>query len=97
MTQAVGDRLSESNTHSNLSKLALQRGEPASALAHYRILASSADERRSGLLADAYRELQSRASSIPNASLRESFLTRIPENRQIVAAWEAEHGGRNTR
>ncbi len=64
-------------------------------LSAYRVLASAADERRCGLLADAYRELQSRAASITDAALRESFLTRIPENRQIAAAWEAECGRRN--
>ena len=65
-------------------------------LSAYRVLASGADKRRSGVLVDAYRELQSRASSITDATLRESFLTRIPENRQIIASWEAEHGRRNT-
>jgi hypothetical protein len=36
--------------------------------------------------------LQSKAGTINDAALRESFLTQIEEHREIVAAWQGERG-----
>lgn len=57
-------------------------------LSAYRILERGADGRRSRLLEDAYRNVQSAAAAIADARLRENFLTRVAENREIIAAWQ---------
>ena len=40
------------------------------------------------VLDDAYRELQAQAALISDPGLRECFLTRIAENRDIAQAWQ---------
>ena len=53
----------------------------------YDVLRRVADRRAAAVLADAYRDLQAQASLISDSRLRECFLTRIPENRDIAQAW----------
>ena len=58
------------------------------------MLARAADPRAGELLASAHAELQARAATITDAALRESFLSNVPQHREIVAAWAALTGGR---
>ena len=53
----------------------------------YQVLARAGDKRAPPLLGLTYRTLQARAASLPDADMRADFLTRIPENREITAAW----------
>ena len=53
----------------------------------YQALARAGDPRAAGSLATSHSELQARAATITDATLRESFLNEIPEHREIVAAW----------
>jgi len=49
-----------------------------------------AEDPRAGIaLFEAHRALMHEADAITDAALRRSFLTLIPENREIVALWEA--------
>ena len=54
----------------------------------YQVLASAGDPRAPSLLDRAHALLQSRAATIDDPALRASFLTQIPEHREIVAAWK---------
>jgi hypothetical protein len=54
------------------------------------VLAGAGALRAAEVLAIAHAELQVRAASITDVSLRHCFLTKIPANRAIVAAWEAQ-------
>ena len=67
----------------------------------HQVLAAAGDARAPAPLASAHALLQSRAAMINDPELRESFLTQIPEHREIVAAWKesrerdaATRGGR---
>lgn len=51
----------------------------------HRVLAAAGDPRASALLERAHALLQSRAATINDPALRESFLTQIPEHREILA------------
>jgi class 3 adenylate cyclase/tetratricopeptide (TPR) repeat protein len=53
------------------------------------VLQRAGDPRASGLLASAHTELQDRAATITDATLRHRFLNDIPEHREIVATWTA--------
>ena len=55
----------------------------------HRLLAQAGDPRAPGLLADAQAELQARAATISDATLRASFLANVPHHRAIAAAWTA--------
>ncbi len=69
---------SEGETHNMLIRLTCHRA-----------LLAAGDESADEVLAGAHAALQHRASSIGDAALRQSFLFSVPENRAIVAAWEA--------
>ena len=56
----------------------------------YRVLAQASDPRAADFLAAAHTGLQARAATILDAALRQSFLSRIPVHRDIVAAWAAQ-------
>ncbi len=56
----------------------------------HQVLICAGDLRAAEVLAIGHSELQARASSITDASLRRCFLTNVPENREIVAAWTAQ-------
>jgi class 3 adenylate cyclase/tetratricopeptide (TPR) repeat protein len=53
----------------------------------YRVLSRMGDARGAALLQRSYSSLKSRADALPDAVLRDGFLTRIPHHREIVAAW----------
>jgi class 3 adenylate cyclase/tetratricopeptide (TPR) repeat protein len=53
----------------------------------YRVLARTGDARAMGLLQSTYEALKARADTLPDAALRQSFLTRIPHHREIVETW----------
>ena len=55
----------------------------------HRVLAQAGDPRAPVLLADAHAELQARAATISDATLRASFLANVPHHRAIAAAWTA--------
>ena len=59
-------------------------------LSCHQVLACAGDLRAAEVLAIAHTELQARAASITDASLRHCFLTNVPENREIAAAWAAQ-------
>ena len=54
----------------------------------YLVLHRLGDPRAATVLDDAYRELQAQAALISDPGLRECFLTRIAENRDIAQAWQ---------
>jgi predicted ATPase/class 3 adenylate cyclase len=58
----------------------------------YRVLMRAGDSRAGAVLARAHDELQSRAVAITDAALRQSFLSNVPENRELLAAWALNHG-----
>ena len=58
-------------------------------LSCYHALARAGDTRASEWLARAHANLQAKVATIPDAELRQSFLTKIPEHREIAAAWAA--------
>jgi hypothetical protein len=51
----------------------------------HQVLAAAGDPRAAALLERAHALLQSRAAIISDPALRESFLTHIPEHREILA------------
>lgn len=53
----------------------------------WQVLDRSGDPRASPLLAQAHEALQARAAELNDEGLRDSFLMRVPPNREIVAAW----------
>jgi class 3 adenylate cyclase/tetratricopeptide (TPR) repeat protein len=55
----------------------------------YQALARAGDARAADMLATTHTELQTRAATITDYTLRGSFLNNIPEHREIVAAWDA--------
>jgi predicted ATPase/class 3 adenylate cyclase len=55
----------------------------------YETLTHARDARATEWLARAHTNLQASAALISDAALRQSFLTNIPEHREIVAAWAA--------
>ena len=55
----------------------------------YRVLSRIEDARAAALLQSTYIALKARADALPDAVLRDGFLTRIPHHREIVAAWRA--------
>ena len=59
----------------------------------HQVLASAADPRAGELLASAHADLQARAATITDAALRESFLSNVPQHREIVAAWQRSRAG----
>jgi class 3 adenylate cyclase len=54
----------------------------------FQVLATAGDPRAPALLDSAHAMLQSRAVTINDPALRESFLTNIPEHREIIALWQ---------
>jgi hypothetical protein len=60
----------------------------------HQVLACAGDPRALALLDSAHALLQSRAATINDPALRESFLTQIPEHREILAAWQNQGGQR---
>lgn len=56
------------------------------------VLAAAGDARAAGWLQVAHSKLQGEAATIADAALRRSFLTNIPEHREIEAAWATWHG-----
>jgi len=56
----------------------------------HQVLTRAADPRAAEVLGSAYAKLQARAATIADATLRHSFLTNVPENREIVALWAAQ-------
>ena len=66
----------------------------------YRVLSRVGDARAPALLQRSYDALQARADALPDAVLRDGFLTRIPHHREIVAAWRtlsAKHADKTRR
>ena len=59
-------------------------------LSCHEVLAGAGDLRAAEVPAMAHAEMQVRAASITDLSLRHCFLTNVPENRGIVAAWSAQ-------
>jgi class 3 adenylate cyclase len=59
----------------------------------HRVLAACRDERAGRMLQSAHEALQRGAATISDPALRESFLARIAEHAEIVAAWQQAHGG----
>jgi class 3 adenylate cyclase/tetratricopeptide (TPR) repeat protein len=55
----------------------------------YQVLSACNDARAGAMLARVHASLQERAATITDPRLRERFLTAVPENREIVAAWKA--------
>jgi ATP/maltotriose-dependent transcriptional regulator MalT len=55
----------------------------------YRALSRMGDARAAALLQSSYTALKARADALPDAVLRDGFLTRIPHHREIVATWHA--------
>ena len=55
----------------------------------YQVLAGCKDSRADAMLERVHTSLQERAATITDPRLRERFLTAVPENREIVAAWKA--------
>ena len=53
----------------------------------WQVLNRSGDPRALPLLARAHEALQARAAELNEPALRDSFLTRVPPNREIVIAW----------
>jgi len=53
----------------------------------WNILQQAEDARAIGLLAGTYRQLQERAESISDKQMRRTFLSNVPHNRAIDAAW----------
>jgi class 3 adenylate cyclase/tetratricopeptide (TPR) repeat protein len=53
----------------------------------WQVLDRSGDPRALPLLAQAHEALQARAAELDDPALRDSFLTRVPPNREIVVAW----------
>lgn len=53
----------------------------------WQVLSRSADPRARPLLAQAHANLQTRAAELNDPALRDSFLTRVPANRDLVTAW----------
>ncbi len=49
----------------------------------------SGDARAAEVLADAHAQIQARAATITDTTLRNGFLCNIPSHRAIVAAWAA--------
>jgi len=55
----------------------------------HRVLARAGDPRAAEMLASAHAELQARAATISDATLRESFVGNVPHHRAIAHAWAA--------
>ena len=55
----------------------------------YQVLDASGDSRAREFLANAYYVLQTQASAIEDETIRDSFLTNVPSNRSLVAAFKA--------
>jgi DNA-binding SARP family transcriptional activator len=56
-------------------------------LAAYRVLLRVEDSRADEIIQAAHTSLQTRAESIPNAGLKETYLEKIPENQEISQIW----------
>jgi tetratricopeptide (TPR) repeat protein len=56
-----------------------------------RVLELAHDPRSADWLEQTYSELQSTAARIPDDRLRNCFLTNVPQNGEIVAAWQQAH------
>jgi predicted ATPase/class 3 adenylate cyclase len=57
----------------------------------YRVLQANADPHASDLLRRAYEQLQTQASQLDDEA-RQRYLTNIPWNREVLAAWQALNG-----
>ena len=53
------------------------------------VLARASDPEAATMLERAHADLQTRAAAISDESVRRGFLSQVPENREIVAAWMA--------
>ena len=58
----------------------------------HQVLASAGDPRATALLDRAHAVLESRAATINDPALRQSFLTHISEHREILTAWQKQRG-----
>jgi hypothetical protein len=58
-------------------------------LIFYRVFQANADPRAGKVVAEAHRVLLERAARISDEDMHRSFLGNIPENREIMALWEA--------
>ena len=58
-------------------------------LSCYQVLANAGDSRAADVLERAHSGVQARAVAITDPTLRHSFLTKIPEHREIVETWAA--------
>lgn len=64
-------------------------------LSCYQVLASAGDSRAADVLERAHCGVQARAGAITDPTLRHSFLTQIPEHREIVGAWAEYQASQN--
>lgn len=67
------------------------------ALTCQQVLAGVLDPRAAEWLECMHRNLQASAEAITDASVRQCFLTQIPEHREILAAWELAKDGASER
>lgn len=59
-------------------------------LTAWRALAAAGDARAPGVLKAAHDALQTHAATLSDATLRQSYLERVPPHRDIVRAWQAQ-------
>jgi class 3 adenylate cyclase/tetratricopeptide (TPR) repeat protein len=55
----------------------------------HQVLARACDPRAEELLAGTHVKLQAMAATIPDAALRQGFLSNVPAHREVLAAWAA--------
>jgi tetratricopeptide (TPR) repeat protein len=63
----------------------------------FRVLAAAGESGAERVLESAHEALQRRAATISDGALRQSFLVRIAEHAQIVAAWQRARESRDDR
>jgi tetratricopeptide (TPR) repeat protein len=85
-TQLVEQLLSRMNTEGSLEGAG---GPHLIELTCYQVLARAADSRAPEVLRRAHGQLQAKAAAISDPAMRRSFLSQVPEHREIVAAWQA--------
>jgi class 3 adenylate cyclase/tetratricopeptide (TPR) repeat protein len=60
----------------------------------YRVLLKAGDPRAHELLSHAHTELHSKANGIADPDLRISFMTNVPEHREVIKAWNRKGNSR---
>ena len=60
-------------------------------LALVEVFAAQQDPRAAAILDQLYRALQTQAAKIKDDARRKAFLANIPEHREIVTLWNAQH------